>query len=255
MHSHAQIIRRSDDRDVVGKSAYNSRSNLTNRNTHKTHYHKNKGGLVYETILIPSDSPNWVEEIIPDRGALWSAVDKREIRKDSQLARELDVSLLSELNVQQNIDVLVSCVQRVFVNRGMIADIAMHEPPKAGDQRNVHAHILLTLREITPTGFGLKVRAWNNRSLIREWRESFCNEANLCLVQNGFEPRLDHRSFKERNIDKEPTRYKGPTYKRSKQKSKDRDVPKGPVDVWQLLRETIEKEGDGRDSNGIEHEK
>ena len=256
MHSHAQIIKRSWGRDVVAKAAYNSRSNLTNRNTDKKHYHQSKGSLVYETILIPRDSPNWVEEIIQDRAALWSAVDKREPRKDSQLAREVDVSLLNELNAQQNIDLLVSSVQRQFVDKGMVADIAIHEPPKGGDPRNVHAHILLTMREITPDGFGLKVRAWNDRSLIREWREAWCNEANLCLKRNGFEPRLDHRSFKERNIDKEPTRYKGPAnYKRSKQTSTDPDVPKGPIDVWKLLRETIEKGSDGRDGKGIENEK
>jgi|GEM_PF-2670896 len=67
---------------------------------------------------------------------------------------------------------------------------------------------------------------------------------------------IHNRSFKERNIDKEPTRYKGPAnYKRSKQTSKDPDVPKGPIDVWKLLRETIEKGNDGRDSKGIENEK
>jgi ATP-dependent exoDNAse (exonuclease V) alpha subunit len=255
VHSHVKIIKRSDGRDVVAKCAYNNRSNLTNINTNKTHYHKNKKGLVYEAILLPKDSPNWLEEIVQDRAAFWSAVDKRDIRKDAQLAREVDVALLSELNTQQNIDLLVSCVQRQFVDRGMVADIAIHEPPKGGDPRNVHAHILLTMREITPNGFGLKVRAWNHRSLIREWREAWANEANLFLERNGFKPRLDHRSFKERNIDKEPTRYQGPLYNKSKQQSKGHAVQKDPIDVWTLLRETIEKESNGRASKGIELEK
>lgn len=257
VHFHAQIIKRSDDRDVVEKAAYNSRSNLTNRNTNITYYRKSKGGLIYETILIPSNSPNWLEEIKrdKDRGALWSAVDKCEIRIDSQLAREFDLGLPHELSNQQNIDLLVPFVKQQIVDRGMVADIAIHEPPKGGDQRNIHAHILLTMREITPEGFGLKDRTWNRHSLITDLRKAWCNEANLCLERNGFKPRLDHRSFRERNIDKEPTRYQGPTYKRSKQQSKNRDVPKGPIDVWKLLRETIELESDGRDSKGIENEK
>jgi len=255
VHTHAQVVKRSEGRDVVTKAAYNSRSNLTNRNTNKNNYHRSKGGLLYETILIPGDSPNWLEEMSKDREALWSAVEKREIRKDAQLARELDFGLLEELNDEQNIALFVSFVQRQFVDKGMVADITIHEPPKGGDEKNIHGHTLLTMREATPSGFGLKVRAWNDRSLIRDAREAWCREANRCLEQNGFEPRLDHRSYKERNIEKEPTRYQGPTYRRSKEQSKECDAPKGPIDVWQLLREAIAKESDGRDNKGIEHEK
>lgn len=261
-HSHIQIIKRSDGRDVVAKAAYNSRSNLTNLNTEKRTYNQARGKIVYETILIPENSPSWLEESVKDRAAFWSAVDKREIRKDAQLAREVDVSLLHELSVQESIDLLLSCVQRVFVDKGMVADLSIHQPPEGGDPKNIHAHILLPMREITPDGFGNKVRDWNNRSLVREWRETFCNEGNRYLERNGFEPRLDHRSFKERNIDKEPTCYKAPAaYRKSKQKNKDRDVPKGPIDVWQVLRDSIDQKAEGRDSKGKgkgnehEHEK
>ena len=44
--------------------------------------------------------------------------------------------------------------------RGMIADIAMHRPGKEGDQRNFHAHILVTTRRLDRTVFGRKDRAW-----------------------------------------------------------------------------------------------
>lgn len=261
-HTHTQVIKRSDGRDIVAKAAYNSRSDLTNLNTGKKTYNQARGKIVYETVLIPENSPNWLLQGVKDRAAFWSAVDKREIRKDAQLARELDVALLHELSVQENIDLLLSCVRRQFVERGMVADIAIHEPPKEGDPRNIHAHILVTMREITPDGFGNKVREWNHRSLVKEWRETFCNEGNRYLERNGFEPRLDHRSFKDRKIDKEPTRYKAPAaYRKTKQKRKGRDVPKGPLDVWKLLRETLDQKPEGRDSkdkahgHGYEHEK
>lgn len=259
MHSHTQIIKRSEGRDVVAKAAYNSRSNLTNLNTGKKTYHQSRVGLVYETILIPENSPSWLEESVKDRAAFWSAVDKREGRRDSQLAREIDISLPHELSAQDNIDLMVSCVQRVFVDKGMVADIAIHGPPEGGDSRNIHSHILLPMREITPSGFGNKVREWNHRSLVKELRETFCNEGNRYLVRNGFEPRLDHRSFKERNIDKAPTRYKAPAaYREAKQKSKGRrkarDVPKGPLDVWQILRDSIDHKTKGRDNKSNDHE-
>jgi ATP-dependent exoDNAse (exonuclease V) alpha subunit len=255
VHSHLRIIKKREGRDAVGKAAYNSRSNLTNRYTGKTYYHRSRGGLLYQNILSPSDSPDWLTDLIQDREAFWSVVHQREIRKDAQLARELDIALLHELTVEQNIELLVLYVQREFVDKGMVADITIHAPPKGGDPRNIHAHILLTMREITPDGFGNKVRAWNHPSLASEWRGAWCKEANRSLEQNGFVPRLNHKSYKERAIEKEPTRYQGPAYRRQKQKSKDLDVPKGPIDVWKLLRATIDQKRDGRDSKGIEHEK
>jgi ATP-dependent exoDNAse (exonuclease V) alpha subunit len=254
IHSHLRIIKRSDGRDIVIKAAYNSRSNLTNRHTGKTHYHRSKGGLLFETILIPSDSPDWLKDLAQDREALWSGAHQREIRMDAQLARELVIALPHELSLEQNTDLLVSYVQQQFVDKGMVADITIHEPPKGGDSRNIHAHILLTMRGISPDGFGNKVRAWNHPSLAREWRAAWCKEANLSLERNGFAPRLNHKSYKERAIDKEPTRYQGPAYRRQKQKSKNLDLSSGPIDVWQLLREAIEQTSDGRDGKGIEHE-
>ena len=246
VHSHVQIIKRSDGRDVVGKAGYNSRSNLTNRHTNTTYYHRSKGGLLYEAIITPSESPDWLKDLAQDREALWSAVHQREVRKDAQLARELDVALPHELNVDQNIELLVSYVQQQFVDKGMVADITIHEPPKDGDSRNIHAHILLTMREIAPEGFGNKVRAWNHPSLAGKWRSAWCQEANRSLERNGFAPRLDNRSYKERGIGKEPARFQGPAHRRQKRKSKAPEVPNGPIDVWKLLRQTLDQENDGR---------
>jgi hypothetical protein len=44
-----------------------------------------------------------------------------------------------------------------IANRNNVAvDFAIHRPHRAGDERNYHAHILTTTREITPTGLGRK---------------------------------------------------------------------------------------------------
>lgn len=53
-------------------------------------------------------------------------------------------------------------IRNEFVDRGMVADIAIHD---SGDGKP-HAHVLLTLRELLPDGFGLKVRDWNDRELL-----------------------------------------------------------------------------------------
>ena len=37
---------------------------------------------------------------------------------------------------------------------------------------------MLTMREVTPEGFGRKVREWNQVGLLREWREHWADRAN-----------------------------------------------------------------------------
>src|SRR5262249_42966446 len=99
-------------------------------------------------------------------------------------------------------------------SKGMVADIAVHDERASDGGRNPHAHILLTMREVTSEGFGRKVRAWNNPALLKEWRETWAEMANEKLAELGFERRLDHRSHKDRGIEVEPDIYVGPRAKR-----------------------------------------
>jgi hypothetical protein len=81
-----------------------------------------------------------------------------------------------------------------LVGRGMIADVALHRPDRSGDRRNHHAHILLSLREITPQGFGRKVRAWNDKPLLEALRASWGRFVNSALGRAGISSRVDHRA-------------------------------------------------------------
>jgi hypothetical protein len=48
----------------------------------------------------------------------------------------------------------------------MIADIAFHDL----NSKNPHAHVMLTLRTVSPNGFGNKQREWNNKKMFEAWR-------------------------------------------------------------------------------------
>ena len=255
VHFHVEIIQRSKGRNLVCKAGYNSRTNQTDLNTGIPYYKRSKGGLVYEAILIPSDSPKWLREMVKDREKFYSTIEKGEPRKDSQLGRELDFSLPHELSDPQNINLVERYIKKNFVGKGMVADISIHRAPKGGDSRNVHAHVLLTMREMTPNGFGNKNRSWNNRKLVSQWRKSYCNLANQYLERNGFEPRFDHRSFKELKIDKEPTRYQGRSYRKSKQMGKERNAQNGPINVMKILREIMQENDQDREIDNFENER
>ena len=140
--------------------------------------------------MAPEGAPTWVQ----DREKLWNMVERKEIRKDAQLAREVQLSLPHELNFEQRRALVRDFVQREFVARGMVADIAMHKPDRGGDQRNFHVHILLTTRNIGPDGFGKKNREWNSREELTAMRAAWADIQNAHLRQHLGEkaPQVTH---------------------------------------------------------------
>ena len=86
----------------------------------------------------------------------------------------------------------------------MVADFAIHNDKGKDGEPQPHIHVLLTLREITPDGFGQKVRAWNDKSLLLEWREAWAEVANRHLAFYDHDIRIDHRTLAEQGIDLEP---------------------------------------------------
>ena len=98
---------------------------------------------------------------------------------------------------------------------GMAADVAIHAPGKEGDNRNHHAHILLTTRRLGPDGLGEKTRELDDqktgKELVKQWRERFATLQNERLREAGHAVQVDHRSHAERGLEAEPTRHLGPT--------------------------------------------
>ena len=68
---------------------------------------------------------------------------------------------------------------------------------------------MLTMRELTPDGFGLRVTEWNRRELLGEWREHWADLANEHLLRSGLDIRIDRRSCKDQGVGLEPTRHLG----------------------------------------------
>ena len=58
--------------------------------------------------------------------------------------------------------------------------------------------------------FGLKERDWNDRALLRTWRQRWAEMANARLAEAGFDARIDHRSYADQGIVLEPQNKIGP---------------------------------------------
>lgn len=91
----------------------------------------------------------------------------------------------------------------------MIADIAFHAADRKGDQRNVHAHVMLTMRGVGEDGFGTKERSWNNKALLEGWREQWAEIQNRTFARLGLELRVDHRSLEAQGLDRKPEPKQG----------------------------------------------
>lgn len=188
--------------------------------------------IVFKDILLPPNAP----KAYADRQTLWNAVDASETKDNAQTARRFIITLPKELFIEENIRLIRDYCQKQFVDRGMIADIAVHfddkEPP------NPHAHILCTMRSMneqgewndkTKTAYALdkngnrimgkngkwkRIRMdtvdWNDRKYCEIWRHEWEVQQNAALEEAGREERVDMRSFERQGIEIAPQVHLGP---------------------------------------------
>ena len=202
----AKLIKRSDGRSSTAAAAYRAAAAIEDTRTGLVHDYGRKAGVLHTEIMAPDHAPVWMS----DRAQLWNAVEAAEKRGDAQLSRELLLSLPSELNDAQRRELVRAFVADEFVARGMVADLAIHAPHRDGDDRNHHAHVMLTMRVLTGEGFGNKDRSWNDKAMLEHWRETWAQYQNRALERAGRRERVDHRSLEAQGIDREPEPKQGP---------------------------------------------
>lgn len=201
----SQVISRSEGRSVIACAAYRAGEDLQDEQQGKTYHYGKRHGVMAQGILTPTDAPDWMH----DRQALWNAVERREDRSkryaEAQLAREVVIALPYELDEQSREFLLKNILKDAATRKGMVADYAIHAPDKAGDNRNFHAHVLLTMRVIDPDdadGFGKKERAWNDRKELDAFKRIVERETNKMLARHGITERIsfDVDAEQERSI-------------------------------------------------------
>lgn len=194
-HLSAKIIGRSDGRSVVAAAAYRSGARIERVETGDCPDYTRKGGVVSADLLTPDGAPEWAQ----NRAQLWNAVEAVETRKNSQLAREIELALPNELSDAEARCLALTWAQDELVSRGMVADVCIHDPePVPGGSRNRHAHILCTVRGLDGDQWAkTKDRSWNDKALLKHWRESWSQAQNAALEVAGCTDRVDHRSLED----------------------------------------------------------
>ncbi|WP_242140971.1 Ti-type conjugative transfer relaxase TraA [Sphingomonas sp. TREG-RG-20F-R18-01] len=209
-HFSAKVIGRSSGSSAVAAAAYRSASKLFDERLERHHDFLNKTGVTHSEVMLPEGAP----EHLADRTTLWNAVEAGEKRKDAQLAREIEFSIPREMTRDQGVSLARDFVKREFVDRGMIADLNVHWDKAEDGSPKPHAHVMMTMREVGPEGFGKKVVPWNDRALLQHWREAWGAHVNERLTELGIDARIDHRSYAEQGIALEPQHKIGPAASR-----------------------------------------
>ena len=180
--------------------------------------------MLYSEIILPPHAPPEYR----DRATLWNAVEHAERHKKAQLAYSFDIALQNELTMEENIELARGFVQKNFVGKGMVADLAIHQPDKGdGGIPNPHFHVLTTMRPINPDGtWGQKQKReylvdkngdpvldsngkpkfnavattdWHCPETLEAWRKAWCDMVNEAFERNGITERIDHRSYERQN--------------------------------------------------------
>ncbi|EDT8380143.1 MobA/MobL family protein [Escherichia coli] len=188
-----QNVSRSDGVSSVAKAAYRHRSVMIDHRTGEIHGEKSldRDDLVYAEILRPENTPACLH--VPSE-VLWNIVEKKETRSNSRTAKEFKITLPHELSNEQNIALMKDFLLNHFVDKGIICDFVLHNDK---DNKNPHAHVMITTREITPNGFGKKVRSWDEEKTLHEWRKNWAKVQNKHLKNAGLKSRVSHRTLEE----------------------------------------------------------
>ncbi|MGE8230709.1 MobA/MobL family protein [Stenotrophomonas hibiscicola] len=188
------------------------------------HSYSRKTGVLSVDMLAPTNAPAWAW----DPHQLWSKVEEHERRKNARVAREVLMALPHELTPEQR-RALARDVGQLLVERYSVAvQIGLHAPDKGGDERNYHAHILMTPRQVGSTGFGdsaakvldeFKAGAQELKAL----RALIGERINDALSAASQSARVDHRSLRDQQgsaieagdfcaaakLDRQPSRHEG----------------------------------------------
>ncbi len=199
-HLHVKVIGRKSGQSAVASAAYRSASRLRDDRLGRDQDFTAKRGVVHSEVLLPDGAPeHW-----SDRERLWNDVEAFEVRKDAQLAREVEFAIPRELTLAQGIKLARDFAQSEFVDRGMIADLNVHWDIGEDGMPKPHAHVMLTMRSVDENGFGPKVRDWNATQMVERWRERWAEIANERLAELDIDARIDHRSLEAQGIALEP---------------------------------------------------
>src|SRR6218665_929259 len=205
-------ITRASGRSATAAAAYRAGALICDERTGLVFDYRRRYGVLDARIQLPGG------QHMADRQQFWNGVEVHQRRRDAVLAHEVVLALATELDADERAELAFGFAREIANEFGVGVDCALHSPSRDGDDRNYHAHLLMTACAVDAEGvFGKKVErldpiarrrggAADSVSWLRpRWQDS----VNAALARKGSAERVDHRSFKARGIEHLPTVHVG----------------------------------------------
>lgn len=189
-------VSRGVGRSATAAAAYRNAEKIIDERTGEVHDYTRRSGVEHTASFAPSGmEPQPAAE-------LWNRAEAAEVRKNARVAREVLVALPHELTPQQRSELAQGIAQALADRYRTAGTLAVHQPDREGDQRNHHAHILMTTRRLEPSGeLGEKTRELDDVKRGPqevEWIRAMVEErTNHALERAGIEARVDRRSLEQ----------------------------------------------------------
>ncbi len=200
-HLSFSSISRSQGRSSCAASAYRwgrLGGPITDERLGVTFHYPKKRHVVYAGLI------GWAG----DNASLWNTAEATERRRNSVVAREVQVAIPRELSTDSQIALAVAFATFLRETHGVAVDVAVHNPRARDGESQPHAHLLMTTRRVSDEGgFGEKTReldALKTRSAsVEVIRSSWAAMCNAALEDAGVSERVDHRSYARQGVDRE----------------------------------------------------
>jgi hypothetical protein len=205
-------ITRASGRSSTAAAAYRAGELICDERTGLVFDYRRRHGVLDARILLPGGLH------VADRQQFWNGIEVHHRRRDAVLAREVVLALPTELDADERAELAFRFARELANEFGVGVDCALHAPSRDGDDRNHHAHLLMTACSVDPEGvFGKKAERLDPIACRRSgtpdsvsWlRPRWQDSVNDALVRKGSDERVDHRSFKARGIERLPTVHVG----------------------------------------------
>nr|WP_259469841.1 MULTISPECIES: MobQ family relaxase [Pseudomonas syringae group] len=218
-HANTKPIARSAGRSSVAAAAYRSGTELVDMRTGLVHDYTWRDGVFYTEIMLPDGTS-------AERNALWNAAESAEKRKDGRTGREWIIALPAELDEDARQKLASAFGIELATRYGVAVDLAIHLPSREGDNRNHHAFVMTTTRQVSRDATGLLVMGEKSTIELSDTkrrsvglgsaadevvaiRQLWERMANRALENAGSDARIDSRSLKAQGLDREATMHLG----------------------------------------------
>ncbi|MYM72195.1 MobA/MobL family protein [Duganella sp. FT109W] len=225
-HLSVKVIGRAAGRSATAAAAYRAAEKIVDQRTGLVHDFTRKRGVEHTELVLPGGTH-------ASRTDFWNRVETHHKRGDAVLAREVEIALPDELTKDERRTLATAFARELADRYKVAADVAVHAPSREGDERNHHAHIMLSACSVGEDGtlgkkaveldpihcqrHGLGNMADRERA---RWEEI----VNVQLERAGHAARVDHRSLQAQGIDRVPTSHLGPAVAGMKRRGASSDV-------------------------------